>query len=56
MWLCEDERLFGHLRDPYHRVDVFESSREVTVRLGEHAIARSRRPRLLYETGLPVRA
>lgn len=56
MWLCEDERLFGHLRDPYHRVDVFESSREVTVRLGERVIARSRRPRLLYETGLPVRA
>lgn len=56
MWLCEDERLFGHLRDPYHRVDVFESSREVTVRLGELVIARSRRPRLLYETGLPVRA
>jgi uncharacterized protein (DUF427 family) len=56
MWLCEDERLFGHLRDPYHRVDVFESSREVTVHLGERVIARSRRPRLLYETGLPVRA
>jgi uncharacterized protein (DUF427 family) len=55
-WLCEDERLFGHLRDPFHRVDVFESSREVTVWAAGRTIARSRRPRLLFETGLPVRA
>lgn len=55
-WFCEDERIFGHLRDPFHRVDVFESSRTVTVRLGERLIARSSRPKLLFETGLPVRA
>ena len=24
-WFVEDERLFGQLRDPYHRVDVFEA-------------------------------
>lgn len=54
-WFCEDERLFGHLRDPFHRVDVFESSRRATVRLGELAVASSARPKLLFETGLAPR-
>lgn len=26
-WFDEDEEVQGHLRDPYHRVDVRESSR-----------------------------
>jgi uncharacterized protein (DUF427 family) len=26
-WMVEDERIAGHLRDPYHRVDVHASSR-----------------------------
>lgn len=55
-WFCEDERLLGHLRDPFHRVDVFESSRAVRVSCVRREIARSARPRLLFETGLPVRA
>lgn len=55
-WFVEDEVAFGpHLRDPYHRVDVFESSRPVTVRAGDHEVARSRRAKLLFETSLPVR-
>lgn len=54
-WFCEDERLFGHLRDPYHRVDVFEASRPVRVRIGGTLVAESDRAKLLYETGLPVR-
>ena len=55
-WFVEDEVAFGpHLRDPYHRVDVFETSRAVTVRAGDHVIARTRRPKLLFETSLPVR-
>jgi uncharacterized protein (DUF427 family) len=52
-WFVEDERLFGKLRDPYHRVDVFESSRPVTVTAGGEVIARSDRAKLLFETGLP---
>ena len=52
-WFVEDERLFGKLRDPYHRVDVFESSRPVTVTAGGEVIARSERAKLLFETGLP---
>lgn len=54
-WFVEDEPVFSHLRDPYHRVDVFESSRPVTVRAGGQILASSERPKLLYETGLPVR-
>ena len=52
-WFVEDERVFGKLRDPYHRVDVFESSRPVTVTAGGEVIARSDRAKLLFETGLP---
>lgn len=55
-WYVEDEIVFGpHLRDPYHRVDVFETSRPVAVRVGEAVIARTQRAKLLFETSLPVR-
>ena len=54
-WYDEDERVEGHIRDPYHRVDVRRSSRPVRVRLGDLALAESRRPLLLSETGLPNR-
>jgi len=47
--------VFRHPRDPYHRVDVLGSSRHVQVRVGGVLIAERRRPRLLFETGLPVR-
>jgi uncharacterized protein (DUF427 family) len=54
-WYEEDDEVFKHPRDPYHRVDVLNSSRHVQVRIGEQIVADSRRPRLLFETGLPVR-
>jgi uncharacterized protein (DUF427 family) len=54
-WFVEDERLFGHLRDPYHRVDVHETSRRVQVRVGGAVVASSTRAKLLFETGLDVR-
>ena len=54
-WYDEDERVEGHLRDPYHRVDVRRSSRPVRVLLGETVLAETRRPLLLSETGLPNR-
>ena len=53
-WFVEDERLLGHLRDPYHRVDVFEASRPVRVTAGCEPIAESDRAKLLYETGVPA--
>jgi uncharacterized protein (DUF427 family) len=54
-WFIEDERVFGHLKDPYHRVDVYEASRTVRVRANGTVIASSQRAKLLFETGLPVR-
>jgi uncharacterized protein (DUF427 family) len=54
-WLEEDEEVVGHPRDPFHRVDVRQSSRHVAVALGDDVMADSRRPVLLFETGLPVR-
>ncbi len=55
LWLHEDEPVRGHLRDPYHRVDVLESSRKVTVEAGGETIAESDRPKMLFETGLAPR-
>lgn len=52
----EDERALGHLRDPYHRVDALESSRQVRVTAGGEVVAESGRPVMVFETGLPPRA
>jgi uncharacterized protein (DUF427 family) len=54
-WLEEDDVAVGHVRDPYHRVDVLPSSRHVIVRIGDEVLAESRRARVIYETGLPPR-
>jgi uncharacterized protein (DUF427 family) len=55
-WMVEDEKLPGRLRDPYHRVDVHQSSRPVRVSAGEDLIAETTRAVLLFETSVPVRA
>jgi uncharacterized protein (DUF427 family) len=54
-WYEEDDEVFVHARDPYHRVDVLDSSRQVRVEVDGQVIAESSRPRLLFETGLPTR-
>jgi uncharacterized protein (DUF427 family) len=54
-WYEEDDEVFVHPRDPYHRVDVLSSSRHVRVIVGGETVADSGRPRLLFETGLPTR-
>jgi uncharacterized protein (DUF427 family) len=54
-WFEEDEEVFVHPRDPYKRVDVLSSSRQVRVELDGVTLAESSRPRLLFETSLPVR-
>ena len=54
-WFEEDEETFGHPRDPYHRVDVRDSSRHVRVIVDGVVVAESNHPRLLFETGLPAR-
>jgi len=53
-WLVEDEPVAA-LRDPYHRVDVRPGSRPVVVRAAGEVVARSARPLMLFETGLPPR-
>jgi uncharacterized protein (DUF427 family) len=54
-WLEEDEPLVGHPRDPFHRIDMRRSSREVRIELDGAPLARSTRAVLLFETGLPTR-
>jgi uncharacterized protein (DUF427 family) len=53
-WLDEDEEVTG-LRDPYHRVDARRSSRRIEVRSDGEVLARSDRPVVVAETGLPLR-
>jgi uncharacterized protein (DUF427 family) len=54
-WLEEEEEVIGHPRDPFSRIDVRRSSRHVVVRLDGEVVAETRRPSLLFETGLPIR-
>lgn len=54
-WFEEDEEVFVHARDPHTRIDVLASSRHVRVEVDGTTVAESRRPHLLFETGLPVR-
>jgi uncharacterized protein (DUF427 family) len=54
-WFEEDEEIFGHPRDPHHRVDVRPSSRTVEVGFGGETIASTRRGMFLFETGMPPR-
>ena len=54
-WLEEDEVLFGHPRDPYHRIDVRSTSRRIRISIGGEVVAESERAVVLFETGLPPR-
>jgi uncharacterized protein (DUF427 family) len=51
----EDERIVGHAADPYHRIDIRQTSRHLTVRHQDRAIADTRRPMALYESGFAPR-
>lgn len=54
-WFEEDEEVYVHPRDPFTRVDVVASSRHVQLVVGGETVADTRRPVLLFETGLPTR-
>jgi uncharacterized protein (DUF427 family) len=54
-WFEEDEQVFVHPRDPYTRVDTVHSSRHVRVEIDGVTLGETRRPMLLFETGLPIR-
>lgn len=54
-WYEEEEEVFVHARDPYSRLDAIPSSRHVQVIIGGKLVADSKRPVILYETGLTPR-
>lgn len=54
-WLVEDEQVFGHPRDPYHRIDTYRTSRPVRVTVDSEVLAESGRAVALFESGLPPR-
>jgi uncharacterized protein (DUF427 family) len=54
-WFEEDEAVFSHPRDPYHRIDTRRSSRHIRIELDGELVAESERPLLLFETSIPTR-
>lgn len=54
-WFEEDEEVGVHPRDPYTRIDVLPSSRQVKVLAGNQVLAETDRAHVLFETGLPPR-
>lgn len=51
----EDERIVGHAADPYHRIDIRDSSRHLVVKVGDRIVADTRRPVVLFESGFAPR-
>ena len=51
----EDDRIVGHAADMYHRIDIRQSSRHLTVRSGDRVVADTARPLVLYESGFAPR-
>jgi uncharacterized protein (DUF427 family) len=54
-WWVEDEQVFGHPRDPYHRIDTYRTTRPVRVSVDDEVVAESTRAVALFESGLPPR-
>ena len=54
-WHEEDEEVFVHPRDPYHRVDVIPTSRHIKISLDGEVLAETDHAMALFESNLPVR-
>jgi uncharacterized protein (DUF427 family) len=54
-WFEEDEEVFVHPRDPYHRVDVIPTSRHIKISLDGEVLAESDHAMALFESNLPLR-
>lgn len=54
-WFEEDDQIRVHPHDPYHLIDIRSSSRHVRILIDGEVIAETRRPVLVFETGLPPR-
>ncbi|MDQ6650514.1 MAG: DUF427 domain-containing protein [Actinomycetota bacterium] len=55
VWYEEDEPIFAHPHNPFDRIDVRASSRQVRFESKGAVIAESSRPKVLFETLLPTR-
>lgn len=54
-WYEEDERIFGHPRDPYSRIDVRRTSRPIRIEVDGEVLAETTQARMLFETGIHTR-
>ncbi|MEM7095024.1 MAG: DUF427 domain-containing protein [Actinomycetota bacterium] len=54
-WFDEDDEIFGHVRDPYHRVDTRPTSRRYVVTVDGQPVADTTGAFVVSETGGPNR-
>lgn len=54
-WFDEDDEIFGHIRDPYHRVDARPTSRRIQVSISDNPVADTTSAFVVSETGFPNR-
>jgi uncharacterized protein (DUF427 family) len=54
-WFEEDTPIYVHPKDPFKRIDVLQSTRQIRVKVGGELVADSKTSMHLYETGLPCR-
>jgi uncharacterized protein (DUF427 family) len=54
-WFEEDEEVFGHPRNPYHRVDSLQSRRQLRVETGGTTLVDTDETIAVYETALEPR-
>ena len=54
-WYEEQERMFGHPRNPYHRVDCLRTDRHLAVRVGAAVLVDTTETMGVYETSLEPR-
>jgi uncharacterized protein (DUF427 family) len=54
-WHEEDEPIVAHPRDPFKRIDILASTRQIRIEREGRLLALSSRPLLLFETLLPTR-
>ena len=52
-WFDEDDEIFGHIRDPYHRVDARPTSRHLQVAIDGRVVADTTGAFVVSETGGP---
>ncbi|HTU29859.1 MAG TPA: DUF427 domain-containing protein [Solirubrobacteraceae bacterium] len=51
----EEERVLGHASDAYHRIDIRQTARRLTVQVGERRVAETDRALVLFESGFAPR-